>query len=159
MEIEDLVEDRIIFLPEPVRFNVDVGGQKRAAEFMWAQYVGEGEYHFKIKFSDGHEDLYELNNSEVYNHQKEIDAYATALMNEIYMPLWAWEPEDKIHVLLHPVTGENLWIVLHKGGPYYSVYLHNDLVFHPDKETGEKLGKMSGKTIDGDLLLEIFKNL
>jgi hypothetical protein len=156
MESKDLVNDNIYIIRNEVKFSLTISGKLLDAEFIWAKRRPDGEYLLEFKFSDGHEDLFRLTDLKVYNSRKKIDKYGAALFGEIYLPLFAFEPEDEVYVRYVKALNANLWVVRHKSDSFFSCYLHNDLFLCVEPN---ELSDESSVFADKKVIEQIFNQL
>ena len=127
-------------LPEKVTFQLEMGGKKLTANLLAGMYVIDP--YFKIDFSDGHKDIYSIQDWKIFNSNDKSDAYSKALEKEIHSPLFSWSKSKQIACVPVEINAEevNAWIIWYNKDepvPEFDVFIKNSKQLTIKKDENE----------------------
>jgi hypothetical protein len=127
-----------------IEFPVHVGGKPMLATVL-AEEGNAVQFAYRIRFSNGYEDLFCLDEGVIEGDNKETSVpYAKAIRNDIVNVI-NLDPDSFWHVFQHPVDGmaTNVWVIEKEGA--YKVYYNEYYRFELKQEQDEWIVSSSSK--------------
>ena len=130
-----------------IEFPVWVGGKPMNARVM-AEEGNAVQFAFRIRFSNGYEDVFVLDEGLIEGDNKETSLpYAKAIRNDIVNVI-NLDTEKFYHIFQHPVDGiaTNIWVIEKEG--VYKVYYNEYYRFEVKKEDDKWIVSTTSKNPD-----------